>query len=102
MSNCAASLGATNPPVCIKPATCDASCGDCVDGTAKGCLNCANSGWFYEGRCYSSCPEKTFLGSQKCEDCLTGCEECTTGTACDSCSVGYYMNGVICSSKILF
>ncbi len=67
LNDCGASLGASNPPVCVTQSSCHSSCDVCVDGSETGCLVCSAGKKFYKGKCVAPCPAKTYTDVDTCE-----------------------------------
>eukprot|EP01016_Furgasonia_blochmanni_P023328 TRINITY_DN251_c0_g5_i1.p1 TRINITY_DN251_c0_g5~~TRINITY_DN251_c0_g5_i1.p1 ORF type:complete len:2505 (+),score=375.87 TRINITY_DN251_c0_g5_i1:195-7709(+) len=73
---------------------CSEGCNTCK--TDSFCEACDTGLKFFEGRCYSMCPPRTFAGNsttstlEMCIPCDKGCEMCSGFKSCDKCEPGYF------------
>lgn len=72
---------------------CHISCKNCVIDGIRGCTECFEGTYLWEGQCVSDCPTGTYADSLagKCNECPLICTACLSATRCTSCASGYYM-----------
>jgi hypothetical protein len=63
---CALIASLTTPALCMG-ATCDGSCGKCVDTTATGCVSCASGRYMYNQMCVAACPSQYYVNGNFCD-----------------------------------
>ena len=69
-------------------------CSNVVSGGQLGCNSCSVNSAF---TCVS-CKNTFYLNSSNvCSQCPSGCDVCSSATVCNTCSMGYFMNGSSCS-----
>jgi hypothetical protein len=69
--------------------TCEVICpNNCLSCTATECTSCEEGFGFYLNSC-ETCPNRTYLDSGSCVDCVPGCNKCSSKHDCSSCSEGY-------------
>lgn len=86
---------------------CQYPCNTCSSGTY--CLSCRaskvtlNQLYYYQGKCYDTCPNGTFLSGIACFPCISDCKTCSySNSTCTGCadSSKLYKNSCITSCPI--
>ncbi len=70
---------------------CHETCGDCVNGTSSGCVDCASRLLLWRSRCLTSCVAGTYDSLNGfCLACPEGCSLCESSTNCSACTDSHY------------
>lgn len=73
-----------------KCSSCSSNCLNCA--TYGSCLSCNTTSkypYFYNNKCYASCPTNTYLSGSKCLNCSAFCTSCASASKCTTCNSGY-------------
>ena len=66
---------------------------NCTGISKSSCLNCRKDLIYWKNQCLYSCPNGTFLSSNRttCESCVAPCSTCYSETMCSSCTLPLYL-----------
>jgi hypothetical protein len=56
------------------------------------CSACSGTKYLYNGDCIDSCPVGTWKNGNVCSKCNPSCASCTSATTCTECSPGFVTN----------
>lgn len=87
-------------------ASCHISCRTCIGPSEFNCTGCYSNatlftsmcqlninctGWIFDGRCVTICPNISYPFGSICLRCTTNCKTCISQMNCTSCQSGYYL-----------
>ncbi|EAR97451.2 leishmanolysin family protein (macronuclear) [Tetrahymena thermophila SB210] len=80
---------------------CASTCATCSSSNPNSCQSCENGLYLFNNQCVVTCQKGYFNGpNYTCSPCVTGCDQCSNGNSCTTCSTGYqpftYKNQQIC------